>query len=83
MKVTINRLDPTKVQIDITASGEDLAPFINKERDVISRRISIPGFRKGHVPAKLVDAKVGYGYILDRALEGIVKPKLKIVLNKR
>lgn len=73
MKVTINRLDPTKVQIDITASGEDLAPFINKERDVISRRISIPGFRKGHVPAKLVDAKVGYGYILDRALEGIVK----------
>lgn len=73
MKVTINRLDPTKVQLDITASGEDLAPFINKERDVISRRISIPGFRKGHVPAKLIDAKVGYGYILERALDGIVK----------
>ena len=73
MKVTINRLDPTKVQLDITVSGEDLAPFINKERDVISRRISVPGFRKGHVPAKLIDAKVGYGYILERALEGIVK----------
>ena len=73
MKVTINRLDPTKVQLDITASGEDLAPFINKERDVIAHRISIPGFRKGHVPAKLIDAKVGYSYILDRALEGIVK----------
>lgn len=73
MKVTINRLDPTKVQLDITASGEDLAPFINKERDVIAHRISIPGFRKGHVPAKLIDAKVGYGYILDRALDGIVK----------
>ena len=73
MKVTINRLDPTKVQLDITASGEDLAPFINKERDVIAHRFSIPGFRKGHVPAKLIDAKVGYGYILDRALDGIVK----------
>ncbi|MBR4399543.1 MAG: trigger factor [Aeriscardovia sp.] len=73
MKVTINRLDPTKVQLDITVSGEDLAPFINKERDVIAHRISIPGFRKGHVPAKLIDAKVGYGYILDRALDGIVK----------
>ncbi len=73
MKVTINRLDPTKVQLDITASGEDLAPFINKERDVIAHRISIPGFRKGHVPAKLIDAKVGYGYILDRALDGIMK----------
>ncbi|MBQ1299444.1 MAG: trigger factor, partial [Bifidobacteriaceae bacterium] len=73
MKVTINRLDPTKVQLDITASGEDLAPFINKERDVIAHRISIPGFRKGHVPAKLIDAKVGYGYILDRAMDGIVK----------
>lgn len=73
MKVTINRLDPTKAQLDITASGEDLAPFINKERNAIAHRISLPGFRKGHVPAKLIDAKVGYGYILDKALDGIVK----------
>ena len=72
MKISVRNLEPTKVKLTITADLEDFNPFLDEARKEIAKQINVPGFRKGHVPGKIVDQRVGFGAVAGEAVNSAV-----------
>lgn len=72
MKISVRNLEPTKVKLTITADLEDFKPFLDEARKEIAKQINVPGFRKGHVPGKIVDQRVGFGAVAGEAVNSAV-----------
>lgn len=68
MKTTVKKLEPTKVKMTVTLEPEELHPYLDAARKQISSRQAIPGFRKGHVPAEVIDARMGFQNVVAYAL---------------
>ena len=72
MKVSVRNLEPTKVKLTITADLEDFKPFLDEARKEIAKQINVPGFRKGHVPGKIVGRRVGFAAVAGEAVNSAV-----------
>ena len=68
MKSTIETLSPTRVKLDVEVTFAELTPHIDAAYKKIAKQVNIPGFRKGHVPAAMIDQRVGRGSVLDEAI---------------
>jgi trigger factor len=69
---TVEKLNPTRVKLHITVSPEDLRPSIDHAYEHIARDVQVPGFRKGKVPAPIIDQRVGRGAVIEHAVnEGL------------
>ncbi|MEX1078813.1 MAG: trigger factor [Homoserinimonas sp.] len=68
MKTTVEKLSPTRVKLVIAVTPEELKPSIDKAYTQIAGQINIPGFRKGKVPAPIIDQRVGRGEVLNQAV---------------
>lgn len=72
MKTSVEKLNPTRAKITITVSPEDLKPAIAHAYEHIAEQVNIPGFRKGKVPAPIIDQRVGRPAVLEHAVnEGL------------
>ena len=54
MKISVRNLEPTKVKLTITVDPEEFNPYLDAARKEIAKQVNIPGFRKGHVPGKII-----------------------------
>ena len=68
MKSAQETLSPTRVKLTIEVPFDELKPALDKAYKTVGSQISVPGFRRGKVPAKVVDQRVGRGTILDQAI---------------
>ena len=68
MKSTTETLSPTRVKLTIEVPFEEFKPSLDAAYKTIGSQITIPGFRKGKVPAAIVDQRVGRGAVLDEAI---------------
>lgn len=68
MKSTTESLSPTRVKLTIEVPFEEFEPSLKTAYQTIGSQISVPGFRKGKVPAAVVDQRVGRGAVLDEAI---------------
>jgi trigger factor len=68
VKTTVEKLSPTRVKLVIGVTPEELKPSIDKAYTQIAAQINIPGFRKGKVPAPIIDQRVGRGEVLNQAV---------------
>lgn len=68
MKTTVDKVNPTHAKLTITVTPEDFKPFLDRAYRSIANQIQIPGFRKGNVPAQLIDARVGREVVIDQAI---------------
>lgn len=68
MPSTVEQLSPVRVKLTVEIPFADLKPSINKVYKQISQRVQIPGFRKGKVPAAIIDQRVGRGSVLQDAI---------------
>lgn len=72
MKSAVENLEPTKVKLTVEVAYDELKPSIDHAYEHIAQDISIPGFRKGKVPARIIDQRVGRGAVLEHAInEGL------------
>lgn len=71
---TVETLSPTRVKLHITVSPDELKPSIAHAYEHIAQDVQIPGFRKGKVPAPIIDQRIGRGAVLEHAVnEGLDK----------
>ena len=71
---TVEKLSPTRVKLTITVTPEDLKPSIEHAYEHIAQDVQIPGFRKGKVPAPIIDQRIGRGAVIEHAVnEGLDK----------
>lgn len=68
MKSAVESLSPTRVRISIDVDFKELEPHVKSAYQTISEKVVIPGFRKGKVPAALIDQRVGRAAVLDEAI---------------
>jgi len=68
VKTSTETLSPTRVKLTIEVPFEDFKPSLDRAYKSIGGQIQVPGFRKGKVPAAIVDQRVGRGAVLDQAI---------------
>ena len=68
MKSTTETLSPTRVKLTIEVPFEEFETSLQAAYKTIGAQITIPGFRKGKVPAAIVDQRVGRSAVLDEAI---------------
>ena len=65
---TVEKLSPTRVKLRITVTPDELKPSIAHAYEHIAKDVQVPGFRKGTVPAPIIDQRVGRGVVLEHAV---------------
>ena len=68
MKSTVETLSTTRVRISVEVPFEELSPYIADAFKKLASQINVPGFRKGKVPAAMVEQRVGRAAVLDEAI---------------
>lgn len=66
-KTNIDHLSPTNAKVTVEASHEDLIPHIEKTYKQIAEQVNIPGFRRGKVPPRIIDLRIGKEAVLEQA----------------
>ena len=65
---TVENLAPTRVKLEVEVSYEELKPRIDATYKSLADQIQVPGFRKGKVPPRLIDQRVGRGFVIENAV---------------
>jgi len=68
VKSAAENLTPTRVKLTVEVPYEELKPSIDAAYKSIGSQIAIPGFRKGHVPSRIIDQRMGKGAVLQEAV---------------
>jgi trigger factor len=72
VNTTVEKLSPTRVKLHISVTPEELKPSIDHAYEHIAKDVQVPGFRKGKVPAPIIDQRVGRGAVIEHAVnEGL------------
>lgn len=72
MPSTIEQLSPTRVKLTIDLPFAELEPAIASAYQEIAKQVNIPGFRKGKVPARLIDQRFGRGMVIQEAINSVL-----------
>ncbi len=72
MKSTVETLSATRVRLAIEVPFDELKPSLQKAYKEIGSQVSIPGFRRGKVPAQVIDQRVGRVNILNEAVQDAI-----------
>ncbi|MES2867140.1 MAG: trigger factor, partial [Actinomycetota bacterium] len=71
---TVEKLTPTRAKLTITVTPDELKPSVAHAYEHIAQDVQIPGFRKGKVPAPIIDQRIGRGAVIEHAVnEGLDK----------
>ncbi|MGL4173799.1 MAG: trigger factor [Actinomycetota bacterium] len=74
MKSAVENLNPTRVKMTVEVPFDDLKPSIDAAYRNIAQQIQVPGFRKGKVPSRIIDQRVGRGAVVQEAInDGLPK----------
>ena len=68
MKSSVENLSPTRVRFDISIEFNEMSQHVADAYKKVASQVNIPGFRKGKVPAAMIDQRVGRGTVLDEAI---------------
>ncbi len=68
MKSAVETLDATTVKLTVEVSDEELKPSIDHAYQHIGSQVQIPGFRKGKVPPRIIDQRVGRAAVIEHAV---------------
>lgn len=72
MKSAVETLEPTKVRLTVEVPYDELKPSIDHAYAHIAEQVNIPGFRKGKVPPRIIDQRVGRPAVMEHAVnEGL------------
>ena len=68
MKSDVETLSPTRVKLTVEVPFEELQPSMDAAYGRIAKSVNVPGFRKGKVPARIIEQRFGRGAVLEEAV---------------
>ena len=68
MKSTVEQLSPTRVRINVEVPFTELQPDFDRAYKQLAQQVRLPGFRPGKAPAKLLEARIGRGAVLEQVV---------------
>jgi trigger factor len=68
VKSAVETLNPTRVKLTVEVPFDELKPSLDAAYKTIGAQVQIPGFRRGKVPSRIIDQRVGRGAVLEEAV---------------
>ncbi len=68
MKSAVETLNPTRVKLTVEVPFDELKPSLDAAYRTIASQVTVPGFRKGKVPPRIIDQRFGRGAVLEEAV---------------
>jgi len=68
VKSDVETLNPTRVKFTVEVGYDELKPSLDKAYKSIAGQVQVPGFRKGKVPARVIDQRFGRAVVLEEAV---------------
>ena len=76
MKSTVETLSATRVRLAIEVPFDELKPSLQKAYREIGTQVQIPGFRRGKVPAAVIDQRIGRVNVLNEAVQEAIPAQI-------
>ena len=83
MKTDLESLSPTRVKLTVELPFDELQPSFDKAYASIAKQVSVPGFRKGKVPARVIEQRFGRGAVLEEAINDAVPKAYEDALREK
>ena len=68
MKSAVETLNPTRVKLTVEVPYDELKPSLDAAYKSIGSQVTVPGFRKGKVPPRIIDQRFGRGAVIEEAV---------------
>ncbi len=82
MKSAVENVSPTRVKLTVEVPFEELKPALDAAYKRIADQITVPGFRKGKVPQRVIDQRVGRSAVLDEAINDAINLNLDAAMRE-
>lgn len=81
LRVQIERLDTTRVRLDIEVPPEDVNAALEETYETLRTQVSIPGFRKGRVPVAILKSRFP-DYVNSEAARYLIAPAYEDAIHR-
>src|SRR6266699_3808889 len=78
MKTSLTRDSASKVRVQVEATSDEVEPAVERAVRSLGNQVKIPGFRKGHVPRKVLETRIGS----DALREAVLREAIPEFLQK-
>ncbi|TBO58487.1 trigger factor [Streptomyces kasugaensis] len=68
VKSAVETLNPTRVRLTVEVPFEELKDSLDAAYKKINQQVTVKGFRKGKIPARVIDQRFGRGAVLEEAV---------------
>ncbi|ACQ80844.1 trigger factor [Beutenbergia cavernae DSM 12333] len=68
MKSAVENLEPTRVKLTVEVAFDELKASLDHAYQHIAQQVNVPGFRKGKVPPRVIDQRVGRAAVVEHAV---------------
>jgi trigger factor len=68
VKSAVETLSPTRVKLTVEVPFDELKPDLDTAYQSIASSVQVPGFRRGKVPARIIDQRFGRGAVVQEAV---------------
>src|SRR4029450_6999743 len=68
VKSAVETLNPTRVKLTVEVPYDELKPSLDAAYQAIANQVTVPGFRKGKVPPRVIDPRFGRGAVIEEAV---------------
>lgn len=82
MESTVETLGPTRVKLAVEVPFAELEPALKKAYRDVAQQVDIPGFRRGKVPAAVIDQRLGKGVVLNEAVQEAIPQQLVAAIRE-
>ncbi|HEX9774730.1 MAG TPA: trigger factor [Actinomycetota bacterium] len=82
MQTEVTRESATTIRLTVAATAEDVAPSIDRAVHSLADQVKVPGFRKGKVPRRILESRLGAAAVRDAILQEAVPSLLARVLQE-
>ncbi len=82
MKSVVENVNPTRVRLSVETPFEELKSHLDEAYKEIAQQIVVPGFRKGKVPPRIIDQRVGRDAVLQEAVNHALPELYQAAVNE-
>ena len=82
MKITRDDAEDHQTVLHLEVEDDRVERHLQRAHQKVSARVTIPGFRKGKAPRRIVEQFVGRDYLLDEAMETLVPEAVGVAVEE-
>jgi len=82
VKSAVENLEPTRAKLTVEVPLDELQPSVDHAYSHIASQINVPGFRKGKVPPRIIDQRVGKGAVMEQAINDAMPDLYRQAINE-